>query len=97
MSGARSVFYETKRKLRTGYGREAEPLSYILLDELFGLSRVDIIVDKKFVPGEEQANRLDKIINRLINREPIQYILGKTTFLDRTFTLEPGVLNSCTW
>ncbi len=92
MTGARSVFKETREKLKPEYGPEAESLTYIILNELFGLSRVDIILNKKFESAAEKIERLNEIIRRLLNREPVQYIFGKTNFLDRTFVLKPGVL-----
>jgi release factor glutamine methyltransferase len=67
---------------------EREAISFLVL-EYFGYSRSDILKDGKV---EIPADKLDFIISRLNNHEPVQYILGEAWFYGRAFKVKKGVL-----
>ena len=78
------------RKLTTVYDdREAKAVARYLLESRFGLSMTDILCGKVETLSEED---LATLLNRLLLGEPVQYVVGTTDFLGRTFHVEPGVL-----
>ena len=65
---------------------EAASLARIVWEDAFGLK-----------PGtgslnEDQQQQLEKILTRLRQREPVQYILGKTQFFGLPLVVNPSVL-----
>ena len=73
-------------------GGEARALARWLCEERFGLSQTDILLDKDNDLSAEDLENLKEITSRLVHHEPIQYILGHTTFCDRRFFVAPGAL-----
>lgn len=71
---------------------EARALARLVLDECFGLSLTDIMCDKVNDFSREESESLEKIIVRLENNEPVQYILGYQDFHGSRFAVAPGVL-----
>ncbi len=75
------------------YGeREARAIMYAVLDVRFGMSRADVLcgaVERMTADGRAE---LDRIMCRLEQAEPLQYVLGETMFCGRRFKVRPGVL-----
>jgi len=69
---------------------EIQSIVYLLLENKFGLSRIDILTDKA-IDLPDQLH-LDQYLTRINNQEPIQYILGKEDFYGRSFAVNPEVL-----
>ena len=67
---------------------EREAISFLVLEH-FGYSRSDILKDCMV---EIPADKLDSIITRLNDHEPVQYILGEAWFYGRVFKVKKGVL-----
>jgi release factor glutamine methyltransferase len=68
---------------------ELRSLVEILLEDAFGITRMDRVMKKQVNVDETTlANYLD----RIKEHEPIQYITGKALFMDRVFYVAPGVL-----
>ncbi len=81
------------RRLLPLYGcGEAQDTVRWLLDAVFGLSLTDIVCGKVSELSREDAQRLEKMMVRLENGEPVQYVAGETEFCGRTFRVAPGVL-----
>jgi len=78
--------------LKPAWRNEAESLSKYLLKEIFGFSLTDIVTSKSIDLNDKTVNQLNTIIHRLKKREPIQYILGYSYFLDRKFAVTKDVL-----
>ncbi len=72
--------------------REASQISSIILDELYSLSRLDIIMNRDVISSSKMKEELDQIISRLLKNEPIQYIIGHTPFMNLNFNVKQGVL-----
>lgn len=71
---------------------EARALTYLLLEQGFGVTALDVYTDKvKQFSAEEEAI-LEQYLQRLEAGEPIQYVLGNTTFAGRSFIVSPAVL-----
>lgn len=71
---------------------EARALARWLCEECLGLSRTDILLDKDNHLSADDLENVKEITSRLLRHEPIQYILGKTTFCGHTFSVAPGAL-----
>ena len=71
---------------------EAQSFFYLIAEQLHQLRRIDLALDPTFTLTEAQLQQWESIRLRLMKQEPIQYILGNTTFCDLPFTVTPDVL-----
>ena len=71
---------------------EARAVVRLLLGERFGLSMADILCDKVTELSADDRTELEKMMRRLENGEPVQYVLGYATFCGRRFRVTPDVL-----
>lgn len=71
---------------------EARSLSRIVLEEVYGLSTADIVVNRKLPEDTNSKDRLRTIIDRLLAFEPIQHILGFSWFMGDKYLVDPHVL-----
>ena len=69
---------------------ESQSIAYILAKDLFGESKIDIILN----PNKEININIDinELSDRLRSGEPIQYIIGKAEFCDLEFAIGKGAL-----
>ena len=72
--------------------REARALAFVVLEDAFGLSRTDIYLGKDTPFSEEDTIRLEKILRRLEQGEPVQYVIGTAQFCNLTFRVTPDTL-----
>lgn len=79
--------------LKTCYAeREACAIAREVLEVRFGVTQLDLCMGKdKHFSLEERAD-LENIVNRLAQSEPVQYVLGQTSFCGLTLEVGPGVL-----
>ncbi|MFM2264827.1 MAG: hypothetical protein RLZ77_243, partial [Bacteroidota bacterium] len=71
---------------------EAQSSFYLVAEHLHQLRRIDLALDPSFQLTEVQLQQWESIRHRLLTHEPIQYILGSTTFCDLPFAVTPDVL-----
>jgi len=71
---------------------ELQSLYFIMMDDGFGYSKTNILTNYDTIVPENEFQKITEIVSRLQKNEPIQYILGKTTFCDLTFSVKSGVL-----
>lgn len=71
---------------------EARAIVRLVLEERFGMSMAEILCDGIAVMGDESRAELDRLMTRLRDAEPVQYVLGEAQFMGRPFHVEPGVL-----
>ena len=73
-------------------GEEAGAMASILLQDVLGLSRADVVMkgDENIDAGKLRF--LNDVLTRLKNEEPLQYILGRTEFYGLDILLNPDVL-----
>ncbi|MBX2841944.1 MAG: peptide chain release factor N(5)-glutamine methyltransferase, partial [Flammeovirgaceae bacterium] len=69
---------------------EAQSIAFLIIEKLFGLSRVKVIANYPVIIND--SNSLELLLKRIGNNEPIQYIMGETEFFDLTFKVNPSVL-----
>ena len=84
---------ELRNRLKICYSAsEAAALARILCCEMLEQRTTDYVLDEPLDLDEEQGERIEESITRLLRFEPIQYIQRKARFLGRDFHVEPGVL-----
>jgi len=87
------TYREFWRKLTDIYGeREAKDITRLVYEERFGLGMTDICMgeDGRMTDGENKT--AGNILERLLNNEPVQYVLGSTYFVQSLYIVKPGVL-----
>ncbi|MFK8038160.1 MAG: peptide chain release factor N(5)-glutamine methyltransferase [Crocinitomicaceae bacterium] len=70
---------------------EIEQIFFLMAFFEFGLEKIEVRT-KQFLLSESDLLAQRKIVKRLQNKEPIQYILGKAEFYDLIFQVNPSVL-----
>ena len=86
-------YRELCRRLAERYGMdEARAIVRWVLGERFGLSMADILCDKVTELSADDRTDLEKMMFRLENGEPVQYVLGSTMFCGRQFFVNESVL-----
>lgn len=71
---------------------EAKAVVRTVLEVRFGLTLTDILCGKVNDLSAEEGRSLEKIMQRLRQAEPVQYVLGEAEFAGRRFKVAPGVL-----
>ena len=71
---------------------EAAAIAKWILTDVFHLSTLDLYAGKDMNFSAEMQSRAEDILCRLKRYEPIQYIIGETTFGDLSFEVTPAVL-----
>lgn len=71
---------------------EASAVTVRVLERLLGCNRIDLVLKKDEAVDEEHRLRLEAVLNRLLDSEPVQYILGTAPFLGRDYSVNPAVL-----
>ncbi len=71
---------------------EAFAIAKWLLTSHFHFSMMELYGGKDRIFSEKEKHELDDILHRLLQKEPIQYILGKETFCGMSFVVNPSVL-----
>lgn len=64
----------------------------LILKDVCNLSLSDIVACKFNELSDKEKQKINSIVKRLKNNEPIQYILGKTEFYGLDFKMNPSVL-----
>ena len=71
---------------------EAKAVARYLLEVGFGFTPTDIYCDKITQLSPDDETKLIKMLSRLMDGEPVQYVTGMADFAGRQFKVAPGVL-----
>lgn len=71
---------------------EAKSIVKLVLEKQFGLSSTDVYCGGTESLSEADNATLEKMLARLMDNEPVQYVLGTAEFCGRDFVVRPGVL-----
>lgn len=71
---------------------ELDSMVYLLLEDLVGISRSDILFEHESPLSTEHKNLLLDAVKRVNAGEPIQYISGKAHFYGCVYQVNPSVL-----
>ncbi len=81
------------QKLSDKYdSREAESIGYMVFEHCTGMSKSQQILQGNLILGPDIKVQINKILQKLLQNVPVQYILGKTNFLEIELEIEEGVL-----
>ncbi|WP_436514915.1 peptide chain release factor N(5)-glutamine methyltransferase [Ekhidna sp. To15] len=90
MQNVKQIWQETAKQLEKIYEpREAENISYLLFEDVFNVTRTDILTSESKKISQSQ---LDEIVDRLLKSEPIQYVTGVADFYSRKLSIAQGAL-----
>ena len=92
-----SVMLKTKKIIREKLSplyspAEVESLTWLILEHVTGFNRLQVHLRQGDQLPEPKIVQIGEILNRLLTREPIQYILGEADFYGLKFTVSPDVL-----
>lgn len=87
-----SLQYINQQLLNVYPKTEIRSFWLLIIEQLTGFSRSQILSNKNSVLSGEQNQILTTIVNRLQKFEPIQYILGETEFYGLPFQVNKAVL-----
>ncbi len=63
-----------------------------MIEKIFNVTQTDLILNKEIATTAPLLSQLDEFVNRRINGEPLQYILGCWQFYGYAFYVGDGVL-----
>ena len=80
------------RQLRTIYNeREAGNISEMVMEKITGQKRIDRLINDPEI-NEELSDQFNLLLQRLLNHEPVQYVLGEAWFCGMKLTVDKQVL-----
>jgi len=92
MTTRRQAILEACRQLQeAGIPSPNRELEWFLL-EAANCRRIDLIMDADAELAQEAAEKFNSYVERRLNHEPVQYILGHTEFFGLRFHVNPNVL-----
>lgn len=89
----RKVTTTMAERLTPKYGRrEACAMTEISIEQIMGYSPVDRVLKGDEAVSEFRQRELDEVTQRLLDDEPLQYILGEARFYGMKLKVNPSVL-----
>jgi release factor glutamine methyltransferase len=71
---------------------EASAIAFALAGHILNLSRMELSMQRHDIISHEEEEKADKLIERLLTHEPLQYILGTAHFYGLDLSVTPAVL-----
>ena len=89
----REVILLMRSQLRDIYdAREIESMARVIFEQVLLWQPVDVVMRDADELPDFFVNKLNEIISRLTQHEPLQYILGKARFHGHSFAVTPATL-----
>lgn len=93
MKNCKELFHELIKEVEIRESRdEIESLAYVLLQDCFDITRIQVLSGDYVNWSESDQHRLAASIRRVNAGEPVQYVSGKAPFFGRDFRVDPAVL-----
>ena len=73
-------------------GNDPSAVTAWLLEHYLSVRRTDLLLNNSVEVSPIKQQRIDQAVIRLLNHEPIQYVLGEAYFYGRKFSVSPEVL-----
>jgi release factor glutamine methyltransferase len=90
---SKTLFDDLVRKLTApSDAGEREAIVFRILENVTGITRVDTLAQRNVQVPASVLEKLDQIIARLNQREPVQYVLEEAYFYGRSFYVSNAVL-----
>ena len=84
---------DVKRQLETRFSAdEAEAMVRVIFDHLLDYSPIDIVIHASREITDYTCQRADSIVSRVLNDEPLQYVIGEARFYGCRLKVTPDVL-----
>lgn len=81
------------QRLKANYpDSEIENFFFWTLEQILGIQRIDFVLQKNNAVDYQNIDSIKKVIQRLRNEEPIQYIFGSTEFYGLLFNVSTDTL-----
>lgn len=87
------IFHSAVEKLSGTYEKEESAANVRwLMEDILGFSRVDIAMKKAYSGDGKVLEQFHRSLQKVIEGEPIQYVLGYTEFLSEKYQVNSSVL-----
>ncbi len=85
------VYKFGKDKLKSIYNYDMSNEIVLLMQKCFNITKNDIIINHDKTVDDDKFKEFLSFVNRRLNKEPLQYILGKWSFMGNGILVGPGV------
>ncbi len=89
---SKELYQQTVSQITVYDERETGAIAFILLEYILNINKSDIIANKEINVSHLKREELEEAIDRINQGEPVQYITGRTVFMDLNFKVNPSVL-----
>ena len=92
MTSIRQLIEDWRARLQQSGVEDARLNVEMIVAHVLGTTRGDLKARLDDMPGDKTLAQLQGLLERRLNREPVDYIVGSREFYGREFHVEPGVL-----
>lgn len=89
---SKDLYQQTVAQITVYDERERGAIAFILLEYILSVVKSDILANKEITVSYLKQEELEEAIDRINQGEPVQYITGRTFFMDLHFKVNPSVL-----
>jgi release factor glutamine methyltransferase len=93
MNNSKTLFQDFLSQMTLNEDKaEIISIAHLVFDRVLGISKTDLLLQKQIPATVNELEKLDSIVKRINQHEPIQYILGEAEFFGRRFKVNASVL-----
>lgn len=87
------VITDVERRLEPAVGQgEARAMAHIIIETVKGYKPVEVAMNRRRELLDETVDNIHRIVGRVLEGEPLQYVLGTARFAGRDFEVTPATL-----